>query len=224
MSLKPLTLCAVKFGDRLANKFNNSHQICPLDPNVLLDEAWQAGVKSGRRRGQRGGAYNKIGEAQIQHAQINKMFSEKINSKFGLLGQMQTGKQKTEMALTYMNLIAINLKEKSKSTHVTNLVCCMCARKWVCESQSKILKQILALACLIETAVVETSSFILSAVALQKKTICWFIPITETMKFCRKCQFHFRKEQTKMYYAAIQCRIFQNRAEFMWLPFKTLAY
>lgn len=58
-------LYPVKFGDRLANKFINSLQICPLDPNVLLDEAWQAGVKSGRRRGQRGGVFDKIGEAQI---------------------------------------------------------------------------------------------------------------------------------------------------------------
>lgn len=37
--MKSLTLYAVKFGDRLANKFNNSLQIYPLDPNVLLDEA-----------------------------------------------------------------------------------------------------------------------------------------------------------------------------------------
>ncbi len=60
-----------------SDKYIHSIQICTLDPNVLLDEARQAGFKSGRRRGQRGGAFNKIGEAQIQHAQINNMFSEK---------------------------------------------------------------------------------------------------------------------------------------------------
>lgn len=43
-------------------------------------------VKSGRRCGQRGGAYDKIGEAQIQHAQINKIFCEENKLQIWLVG------------------------------------------------------------------------------------------------------------------------------------------
>lgn len=86
----------------------------------------QPGVKSGRRRGQRGGAYNKIGEAQIQHAQINKMFSEKINSKFGLLGQMQNWKAKNWNDVNIHEFdrhqlkgeIKVNTRHKSCMLHV----------------------------------------------------------------------------------------------------------
>ncbi len=109
----------------------------------------------------------------------------------------------------------------NQSTHITNLVCCMCAGKWECGSQSKTVVQILVLACLIETAVVETSSFILSAVAFQTKQSTDLYWSQKQRNSAEDANFISEKSRQKCIMLPYNAVSFKT-AELTWLPYATL--
>lgn len=125
------------------------------------------------------------------------------------------------MTLTYMNLTPINLKEK----HTSQILYVACAQgSESVRANPKPRYKFVALACLIETAVVETSSFILSDVCFSDRTIGWFMKITQTTKLLQRTAISFQKTADKNALCCQTMLYLSKRADLMWMACSVQSY